>query len=72
MHNTITVGRCSICAGDVTVPQIWSATVPPVPTCNRCFAQAAKPVPILPMVPQPVKPVFDLLTNELSKVYNGF
>ena len=71
MYSFVTVGVCSNCGGDVNVPQIWSAAVPPVPTCSRCQARAAWPLPVLPMIPQPLKPVFELLTNDLAKVYNG-
>ncbi len=30
------VGMCSLCGGQVTVPQLWAGTLPPVPTCQRC------------------------------------
>lgn len=32
------IGTCSRCGGRVGVPRIWSAVIPPVPTCQRCGA----------------------------------
>ena len=52
---TTTLGRCSICGGRVTVPTIWSGTIPPTPTCEVCGAIEAtydpgeKPLPIIRM-----------------------
>lgn len=58
-HQHRVVGTCSICGGQVTVPQVWMGTVPPVPTCNKCYATAAPPeLPVLPMIPhKPVEPI---------------
>ncbi len=33
-----TIGTCSVCGGAVTVPGIWGAIIPPVPTCSACGA----------------------------------
>lgn len=33
------VGRCGLCCGRVTVPDVWMGTTPPpVPTCESCGA----------------------------------
>jgi hypothetical protein len=53
--STTTLGRCSICGGRVTVPTVWSASTPPVPTCEICGAiedkgaPGEKPLPIIRM-----------------------
>ncbi len=47
------IGSCSICGGDVVMPNIWHGTVPPVPRCRGCGATAAKPGPVIPMEPAP-------------------
>lgn len=39
----VTIGTCSNCGGRVTVPQLWSATVPPIPTCQGCGARKRQP-----------------------------
>lgn len=51
-----TLGTCSLCGGQVTIPEIWYGVVPPVPSCARCGAIAALPsLPVIPMVrPQPL------------------
>lgn len=38
-----TIGTCSKCNGPVQVPDLWSGTVPPVPTCAHCGATAKDP-----------------------------
>lgn len=48
----IVVGICSCCGGEVTVPKVWMATIPPTPTCVRCGAVARQTVlPIIETVP---------------------
>ena len=32
------IGKCSCCGGNVEMPDVWYSTIPPVPTCTRCFA----------------------------------
>ena len=49
MNNTI--GRCSICGGDVVIPMHWSAVVPPVPTCTSCGATKRRRLPTVEMEP---------------------
>ena len=39
----ITVGTCSLCGGRVTIPQSYMSTVPPIPTCQSCYATKAEP-----------------------------
>ena len=41
MTNLVILGRCSICSGNVTVPETWMGTQPPVPTCSSCGATRA-------------------------------
>jgi hypothetical protein len=38
--NKQTIGHCSICGGQVTVPSVWYGVVPPVPSCESCGAVA--------------------------------
>lgn len=57
---TVTLGSCSLCGGRVTVPKNWMATVPPVPTCERCGARKKAPHGSVvemerPVVPQPLQ-----------------
>lgn len=47
-----TIGVCSLCGGDVVVPEIWMGVHPPKPRCVRCHARpisAAKAIPVIPM-----------------------
>ena len=48
--NTV-IGKCSICGGPVSVPEIWHGVVPPTPTCERCGAthEPQDSLPTLPM-----------------------
>lgn len=39
----LSVGTCSICGGRVTVPELWAATVPPIPACESCGATKKQP-----------------------------
>lgn len=45
-----TIGRCSICGGDVTVfSGAWGSIIPPVPRCTHCGARPQTTLPIIPM-----------------------
>jgi len=46
-----TIGRCSICGGAVTMPDIWMGINPPVPTCESCGATAKPRGPVIDMEP---------------------
>jgi len=47
-----TVGTCSECGGRVTLPDVWMAIIPPIPTCKSCGATQKQPYgPIIKMVP---------------------
>lgn len=46
----IKLGQCSLCGGDVTVPQVYMSTNPPVPTCDRCGAVKRGDGPVIDMV----------------------
>lgn len=49
-----TIGRCSICGGEVQAHVgVWmSIQPPPPPACTQCGAQTADSVlPVIPMVP---------------------
>jgi len=48
-----TIGTCSICGGNVTLPNVWGGVVLPTPTCERCGATAKPPeLPAIPMNPR--------------------
>jgi hypothetical protein len=55
LPNTQVVGTCSLCGGAVTLPYIWMAVIPAVPTCSQCGAVAAMHGPVMPMQPAPYK-----------------
>ncbi len=51
MVSSITLGCCSLCGGEVTIPQIWYGVNPPEPTCSVCGAtEKTKNLPIIEMV----------------------
>lgn len=43
------IGTCSLCGGEVHIPELWSGLVPPSPTCRRCRAVAVNRGPVIPM-----------------------
>lgn len=55
-YNARVVGRCSLCGGLVTVPELWWGITPPPKTCNNCGAIAQdhfyENLPIIPMEPK--------------------
>lgn len=51
LYDRLTVGSCSICGGDVTVPKVYMSTIPPTPTCSKCGAVARSLLPVIDMVP---------------------
>jgi len=48
------VGKCSICGGRVTVPDVWMGINPPIPQCENCYAfeDTTKDLPVVPMKPR--------------------
>jgi hypothetical protein len=47
-----TIGTCGLCAGPVSVPNVWMGIIPPQPACESCGATAApNHGPTLPMNP---------------------
>lgn len=58
------LGSCSICGGDVTMPNAWYSTKPPVPTCASCGAKAKPSLPVIEM--QPGKPAKMPLPEDVS------
>lgn len=49
------IGTCSIYGGAVTVPGIWGAIAPPVPTCSSCGATKRESHgPVIDMQPRRV------------------
>lgn len=50
MNNVI--GRCSICGGNVTIPEVWMSTRRPVPRCENCGAVADNGLPVIRMIPR--------------------
>ena len=49
------IGRCSICGGDVVLPIVWMAIVPPHASCSRCGAVESASGPVVPMQPRESK-----------------
>ncbi len=49
------IGKCSICGGQVTVPESWLGIFPPTPTCRSCGAEAENRGPVIPMRPKGAK-----------------
>lgn len=53
------IGRCSICNGNVVVPDVWMGVIPPTPTCSSCGATKSinDHLPVIEMTPsnKPVK-----------------
>lgn len=44
------IGRCSICGGNVTFPDVWLGITPPKPVCIGCGATRIKDdLPTIPM-----------------------
>lgn len=56
------IGRCSLCGGNVTLPETWAGTQPPTPGCMNCGAVKRNDLPVIDMVPRPTKipPAVDL------------
>lgn len=60
----LTIGRCSLCGGEVTVPHLWLGVIPPAPTCSSCGAVAAPPeLPVIPMEPSRQRSVVTTTTG---------
>jgi hypothetical protein len=51
------IGSCSICGGNVTVPDTWYGINPPVPRCDSCGA-IKRTRPVIDMEPVPVAPTY--------------
>lgn len=65
-HNTC--GTCSICGGAVTVPSIWGAVIPPIPTCQQCGAIPVETHgPVIKM--QPVRRIVVTNTGNSALVF---
>lgn len=63
-----TIGTCSLCGGRVTVPELWAATIPPVPTCTSCGARQKQPYgPVIEME-RPAVARFDLTIEQLRQL----
>ena len=47
------VGKCSLCGGRVTLPNVWFGVYPPEPQCQKCGATHHKEdtMPVLKMRP---------------------
>jgi hypothetical protein len=66
------VGRCSICGGNVTLPDVWMGIHPPVPTCQSCGATKKSDLPVIPMTPPrrwpgPDRASFEIKSNDRFK-----
>lgn len=51
MIDETAVGRCSICGGEVVVPNVIWSVKKPVPQCRRCGAVAKPRGPVIEMQP---------------------
>lgn len=52
-----TIGTCGACGGRVALSEYWLSTVPPVPTCEACGRQAARPWgPVVEMAREASRP----------------
>ena len=49
--NKQVIGRCSICGGNVTIPNVWLGVIPPKPSCESCGAIKRDNLPIIDMDP---------------------
>lgn len=45
----ITVGKCNLCSGRVSIPEFWGGSTSPVPTCDNCGACAKADLPVIIM-----------------------
>ena len=62
------IGRCSLCTGNVIVPEAWyGITIPALkPTCTQCGAQAQEQVPLI-MMEQPRKATWGQCLRQKQK-----
>ncbi len=52
--DTLIIGTCSLCRGDVVIPKIWCGGPAPVPRCRDCLSikdDTLRFKPIIPMKP---------------------
>ena len=45
----VVIGTCSLCGGQVILPNVRESVFPPVPQCAQCGATAAQHGPVIPM-----------------------
>lgn len=71
------IGTCSLCGGQVVLPELWGGIVPPDATCSRCGAVAAQSGPIItmrrvdkPSAPYVAKGTGPSVRYDLGDVYN--
>lgn len=43
------VGKCSLCGGKVTIPNVWMGMTPPEPRCMSCHATPKDKGPTIQM-----------------------
>ena len=56
----MTLGRCSLCSGTVSTPDVWLGVTPPRATCEGCGAVACEGEAVIEMVRrEPAKFVLD-------------
>lgn len=51
LGNSVTIGTCSLCGGEVTMPKAWWSVVPAKPTCEQCGAVKRASGPVIDMQP---------------------
>ena len=48
----VVIGRCSICGGNVEIPDVWYGVDPPKGTCRSCGAVKRDDLPVVNMEPR--------------------
>jgi hypothetical protein len=48
-NGKIIVGSCSKCGGNVIVHELWMATTPEIPQCERCYSKKKQTLPVIQM-----------------------
>lgn len=49
MSNKI-IGKCSLCNGNVVIPELWFGVQPPIATCQTCGGVEKNKLPVIDMI----------------------
>lgn len=71
MYDLTIIGTCSICGGEVQVPNMWMGVIAPKPTCNRCGAVEDNNGPVIPMI-NPVRKIDDYNRTGINHLKYGY